>query len=169
MFASCLPEILATASQCVIECDPRLVPLFARSFPLADVVATASLDRGRRGAMVVDVQIAAGSLPRFLRRNLGAFPRRQRYLAACPWRRARWRERYAQLGNGLKVGICLARRRHGLHEAPPVDRARAMEADLRRPGRAFCEPAIRRLLGRDWRRPRSRSASPSITGPMPIR
>jgi hypothetical protein len=53
----------------------------------------------------IDVQIAAGSVPRFLRRNLGAFPRRQRYLAACPRRRARWRERYAQLGHGLKVGI----------------------------------------------------------------
>jgi tetratricopeptide (TPR) repeat protein/SAM-dependent methyltransferase len=104
MFASCLPEVVATSSQCVIECDPRLVPLFARSFPLADVVGR-PLSIEDAEALGIDVHIAAGSLPRFLRRNLGAFPRRLRYLAACPFRRARWRERYAQLGNGLKVGI----------------------------------------------------------------
>jgi tetratricopeptide (TPR) repeat protein/SAM-dependent methyltransferase len=104
MFASCLPDILAKASQCIIECDPRLVPLFARSFPLADVVGRPLVIDDAQ-AYGVDVQIAAGSLPRFVRRNLGSFPQRQRFLAACPLKRARWRERYARLGNGLKIGI----------------------------------------------------------------
>ena len=38
MFASCLPEVIAPADSCVIECDKRLVPLFTRSFPKAKVI-----------------------------------------------------------------------------------------------------------------------------------
>jgi hypothetical protein len=33
MFASCLPELIASAGKVVIVCDPRLKTLFARSFP----------------------------------------------------------------------------------------------------------------------------------------
>src|SRR5579862_4956335 len=33
MFASCLPDLLKEAGPSFVECDPRLVPLFARSFP----------------------------------------------------------------------------------------------------------------------------------------
>jgi tetratricopeptide (TPR) repeat protein len=104
MFASCLPDLIGTAAQCVIECDPRLVPLFSRSFPLADVVGR-PLTIEDAQAYGIDVQASAGSLPRFLRRNPDAFPQRRRYLAACPIKRSRWRDRYAQLGSGLKVGI----------------------------------------------------------------
>ena len=38
LFASCLPDVLRLASRCVVECDPRFLPLLARSFPLAEVV-----------------------------------------------------------------------------------------------------------------------------------
>ncbi len=104
MFASCIPDVVASASQCVIECDPRLVPLFARSFPLADVVPRSlSLEDARTYG--VDVQTSSASLPRFLRRNLATSSQQSRYLAACPHKRARWRERFAQLGAGLKVGV----------------------------------------------------------------
>lgn len=104
MFASCIPDVLATAAQCLIECDPRLVPLFARSFPLADVVPRSfSVEDAK--AYGVDLQSSTASLPRFLRRDLNTFPQQARYLAACPHKRARWRERFAQLGSGLKVGI----------------------------------------------------------------
>ena len=37
MFASCLPDVLANAQYTVLECDPRLAKLFARSFPRAAV------------------------------------------------------------------------------------------------------------------------------------
>ena len=73
MFASCLPQILATASRCIVECDPRLVPLFARSFPLADVVAK-PFSMAAAAAYGVDVQVAAGSLPPF---SDGAVERRR--------------------------------------------------------------------------------------------
>ena len=35
MFASCFEDLLAMAGRCIIECDPKLAPIFARSFPRA--------------------------------------------------------------------------------------------------------------------------------------
>lgn len=107
MFASCLPQIIEAAGHCIIECDPKLEGLFRRSFPAATVYQAAP-DRSvppdimARG---IDVEIAAGSLPLFLRRGPGDFPRHKGYLRADPLRIAYWRERLAQLGPGIKVGI----------------------------------------------------------------
>jgi tetratricopeptide (TPR) repeat protein len=41
MFASLIPEAIRTGSRIVLECDPRLQPLFARSFPQVEVLARA--------------------------------------------------------------------------------------------------------------------------------
>ena len=103
-FASCVPDVLARARQCLIECEPRLVPLFARSFPLAEVIAR-PLSSANAEASGITVQCPAGSLPRFLRRTAADFPRRVRYLAACPELRREWSRRFGELGHGLKVGI----------------------------------------------------------------
>jgi tetratricopeptide (TPR) repeat protein/SAM-dependent methyltransferase len=103
-FASCVPDVLALSRQCLIECDPRLVPLFARSFPLAEVFAR-PLFNDEVEASGVTLQCPAGSLPRFLRRSVASFPKRLRYLAACPKQRRQWSRRFAELGHGLKVGI----------------------------------------------------------------
>ncbi|HET6328705.1 MAG TPA: tetratricopeptide repeat protein [Planctomycetaceae bacterium] len=103
-FASCVPDVLALSRQCLIECDARLVPLFARSFPLAEVVAR-TLSNDDAEASGVTVQTPAGSLPRFLRRSAAHFPKRLRYLAACPKQRREFSRRLGELGHGLKVGI----------------------------------------------------------------
>lgn len=107
MFASCLPQLIERAGHCIVECGPKLLKLFSRSFPAATVYA-ATPDRSlprEIAARDIDVEIAAGSLPRFFRRNLNDFPRHDGYLRAEPGRIACWRERLAQLGPGLKVGI----------------------------------------------------------------
>lgn len=85
MFASCLQEVVEQSRQCVIECDRRLTPIFARSFPLAHVIPHGS-EQPDAQALIgdCDVQIAIGSLPRYLRRNADDFPARRRYLAADP-------------------------------------------------------------------------------------
>jgi tetratricopeptide (TPR) repeat protein/SAM-dependent methyltransferase len=103
-FASCVPDVLAVARRCLVECDPRLVPLFARSFPLAEVVARPLTNEEVEAARVT-VQCPAGSLPRFLRRTVADFPKRLRYLAACPNLRRQWSCRLAELGHGLKIGV----------------------------------------------------------------
>ncbi len=106
LFASCLPEIVRAARHCVIECSPRLAPLFRRSFPLATVHASEqtgptdwSLPLG------IDVQSSAGSLPRFLRATAAAFPVHDGYLVADPAKVGRWRDRLAALGPGRAIGI----------------------------------------------------------------
>jgi tetratricopeptide (TPR) repeat protein/2-polyprenyl-3-methyl-5-hydroxy-6-metoxy-1,4-benzoquinol methylase len=103
-FASCVPDVLALSRRCLIECDPRLVPLFARSFPLAEVVSRPLLSADAED-WGVSVQSPAGAVPRFLRRTAADFPKRQRFLAACPKMRREWSQRLADLGHGLKVGI----------------------------------------------------------------
>ncbi|HXF67794.1 MAG TPA: tetratricopeptide repeat protein [Burkholderiales bacterium] len=107
LFASVLPEVLARAGHCIVECEPRLAPLFARSFPQASVYA-ATPERTlpeQIAARRIDCEIAAGSLPRFFRRSREDFPHHGGYLKADRERIARWRERLAGLGPGLKVGI----------------------------------------------------------------
>ena len=107
MFASMLPELLRMAGHCIIECDPRLRALFSRSFPAATVfgaIPDGDLPHGIAGRDIA-FEMDMGSLPLFLRRTAADFPRHQGYLIADPARIAHWRERLAQLGPGLKVGI----------------------------------------------------------------
>jgi len=99
----------ARGERVLIECRPKLFPLFKRSFTGADVIA--KLDPpDARCLNGVDFQIACGSLGRFVRPDLASFPRREAtggaYLFANPVREAAWRKRIASLGPGLKVGIC---------------------------------------------------------------
>jgi tetratricopeptide (TPR) repeat protein len=108
MFAGCLPDVLARVPDCVVECEPRLGALFARSFPAARVV-TGPLD-GATPDWLADAgpirrQIALGSLPRLLRRRVSDFPSHRGYLRADPGRVRKWRERLAACGPAPKIGI----------------------------------------------------------------
>ena len=104
IFAGMIPELEAVAVQCIVECEYRLVPLFARSFPRVQVVPRT--DPPRPAVAAADLQIPAGSAARWLRPSLDRFPNRRGYLRADPGRAKHWRERLAALGPGLKVGIC---------------------------------------------------------------
>nr|WP_301340675.1 tetratricopeptide repeat protein [Azospirillum brasilense] len=103
MFASCLDELIERAAAVVVECDRRLMPLFARSFPRADW-RPAPTDPEAPCAGI-DRHVAMGSLPRWLRPRLERFPSRPSFLTAAPERAAHWRKRVETLGPGLKVGI----------------------------------------------------------------
>jgi len=106
MFASCLPEVIAPADSCVIECDKRLVPLFTRSFPKATVIHhIQSWDDFPHNIPSVDMKTAIGSLPLFLRSNLSSFPQYKAYLIPDPLKVEWWRNRFAALGTGLTIGI----------------------------------------------------------------
>jgi len=108
MFASCLHEAIARAGRCIIECDPRLVALFRRSFPTAIVEASAppaGHAAWTRQGLSVDCQIPMGSLPRLFRNRWEDFPRHAGYLHAAPERVAHWRVRLDALGPGAKIGL----------------------------------------------------------------
>ena len=108
MFASCLPDVVERALRVVVVCEPRLAPLFARSFPTAVVHG---VGRGREHlwttptSPVIDVQAAIGDLPGQLRTGLASFPRRNSFLQANPARSQFWRDRLARVGPGPKIGI----------------------------------------------------------------
>ncbi len=126
MFASCLPEVIREAGHCVIECTPKLSKLFARSFRVATVYARApggpmpAVDRLRD----VDLEVPSSSLPLYYRRSLSDFPQHKGYLVADPDRVQHWRERLAELGSGLKIGISW---RGGTYETRSPKRSISLE------------------------------------------
>jgi len=139
MFASCYSDALERAPRCVIECDPRLERLFARSFPGASVVGAAR-DNDRSWLTrhpELRCQVHAGSLPRWFRADAARFPRHAGYLRPDGARVAHWRGRLAGYGEGLKVGIAwkggLVHTRRSLRCVPLPELA----ALLRGSGRVF--------------------------------
>lgn len=107
MFASCLPDVIAQAGSCVIECDARLESLYRRSFPQARIAArTGGRERDWRATYPdLEVQCAIASLPRFLRRSESDFPAHGGYLVADGAASARWGARLEAFGNAPRVGI----------------------------------------------------------------
>jgi hypothetical protein len=102
LFATCLPELIARSGACSIEIEPRLVPLFKRSFPAACVRShgEATGDTGP-----YDFVTPIASLPRWLRRSHADFPRSSDVLQADPARVAYWRDALAERGPGPWIGL----------------------------------------------------------------
>ncbi len=107
MFASCLPELIERAGQVHLQCRGSTAALLARSFPAAAVATDRIPESGAwRPPPAADYVVAIGSLPRFFRTDAQSFARGPaRYLAPDAPAVARWRQRIAALGPGLKVGI----------------------------------------------------------------
>ena len=108
MFASCIPDVInKNPEKIIIECDSRLVPLFERSFTQVVVIQRKERNKAdwlnKVGEM--DFQVAIGSLPKKFRQKLSDFPSRQSFLTPDNMLRTRWRQRYNDLGEGLKIGI----------------------------------------------------------------
>lgn len=93
MFAGLLRDVLARDNQCVLECDARLKPLFARSFTELEVVS--GYDPKLQPEMGIAAQLPSGSLPGLFRRNLADFARTTSpYLIADAAKVKRFRKRY---------------------------------------------------------------------------
>jgi tetratricopeptide (TPR) repeat protein len=99
-----LPVKSNDGSRLIVECMAKLVPLFRRSFPRAEVVAkTNPPDAACLSG--VDFQSPGGSLGKYLRPALASFPSRRAYLVANEYRETYWKEKLSSLGPGLKVGV----------------------------------------------------------------
>jgi tetratricopeptide (TPR) repeat protein len=107
MFASCIPDVLALGVRCVIECHPKLAPVFRRSFPQATIHAGTQLDDPAwlHAHPEVAAYVPLGSLPQRFRRTRTDFPDHRGYLRADPAKVAAWRARLDALGPGRKIGI----------------------------------------------------------------
>jgi tetratricopeptide (TPR) repeat protein len=104
-FAGVLPDAIRASGRCIVECDPRLVPLYARSFPAAEIIPKRDPPHARALAPDIDFQCPIGSLPRWFRTSIERFPRHDGYLVPDPERVAFWKLRLDTLGPGPKVGI----------------------------------------------------------------
>ncbi|MBF0127215.1 MAG: tetratricopeptide repeat protein [Magnetococcales bacterium] len=105
LHASMLPDLLARGARVILECDERLVPLFARSFPGCRCIGTGREKERRAAEAECDFVTPLGSLGQWLRSDGAAFPQRNAFLAADRERSALLRQRYLPEGRGLLTGI----------------------------------------------------------------
>lgn len=116
LFANALPDLIEAVGpdgRVVIAVEHRLVPLFRRSFPSADVVRHATVrQEGRltRAADLtevgeVDLWAPIGSLFGHVRPTADAFPDRPAFLTPDPDRIAHWHAILADMGPQPKVGV----------------------------------------------------------------
>lgn len=104
-WASMLGEVGQHFDAVLCICHEKLQTLFARSFPNIVFVA----DRPTSHPLVFepfDYQLSIGSLGAVLRPYRSSFAAaRESFLIADPVRAEHWRQRFAQLGGGLKIGL----------------------------------------------------------------
>jgi Flp pilus assembly protein TadD len=129
MFISLIPDLISRLGkrQVILECDKRLVPLAARSFPdvlvkpqsLITMNGRVTADYGwlnrQGGANAVALM---GSLPRWLRKNLDAFSKEcGAFLRPDSNERVHWKNVFAALGSSRLIGICWRSGKSGGHRS----------------------------------------------------
>jgi tetratricopeptide (TPR) repeat protein len=111
LFASCLPDLIRDSELVVFECHKKLHKLFANSFPDIDIyptredeVITWPMKPDGSSRYAFDAKIAIGSLPKFYRPNLEAFPGTP-FLKPTAAAELHYNEILANLPAGPKIGI----------------------------------------------------------------
>ncbi|WP_245986000.1 tetratricopeptide repeat protein [Azospirillum thermophilum] len=104
-FAAPLPGLVEAGVRCVLECEPRLIPLLARSLPEVELVARRTPPDPRLSAADIGAQIPSGSLPRLLLTDEAAFGGLRPFLTADPARVAALRAADADPAVRLRIGI----------------------------------------------------------------
>jgi hypothetical protein len=111
--ASMVPDMLKMGAEVHVECEPRLVDLFQRSFEGAKVFPSPYTD-AETGKVGFDFQSPINDLGKFLRPTIDSFPSDLNYafLKAAPERIAFWGERIKALGPHPKVGMIWQSTKH---------------------------------------------------------
>ncbi|OGA23491.1 MAG: hypothetical protein A3I02_13265 [Betaproteobacteria bacterium RIFCSPLOWO2_02_FULL_67_26] len=103
LYAGMIPELAASPLHLTLEVDPRLLPLFRRSFPGIAVIPLRHPPAAH--AADFDCQSPVGSLGRWLRGSFESFPRRPSFLEADPSRAQAYRARLLGDRPARVVGI----------------------------------------------------------------
>lgn len=117
LFASCFHDVIDKAAYVVIECEQRLVSLFQRSFAKAHIIPRSFYcdEKGRKRARSLERlqphlplhhAVAAGTLPRYLRRRVEDFPKRESFIIPHPDLVKAWDKMMSPFKDKLKVGLC---------------------------------------------------------------
>lgn len=115
-FANCFEDLSKNRkTQCFIETDARLIPLFSRSFPELSFIK--KLERKVDGHVIVNytdtikkfsaaAHCPLGDLPLHFRQSINHFNFNDAYLVPDENERAHWRKIFQQIGAELKIGFC---------------------------------------------------------------
>lgn len=114
MYGTLLQEFIDRTDACIIECEPRLVPLFERAFRDQTIVARSDPPHPSTSAPEVTSQIAIGSLCQWLRPDRDSFGSGHAYLSADSQKSETLVRKYRQ---GLKddelvIGVAWESRLH---------------------------------------------------------
>jgi len=103
MWSSRLSLLVSQAKHCILECQPKLIPLLERSFPNVEVKAeNRNLDSKRED---FDFHLPMGSLYKNFIQELSTNDKTDAYLVPNPIRINYWKERLKSLGNGPYIGV----------------------------------------------------------------
>lgn len=110
MFAAMYEDVIARFKKCIIACPKKLMQLYSRSFPKAQVIcvdeAHQVVNLMANSGNSIDVQSAVGSLARWLRPLVASFPKKSQFLYPDTNRVSYWKKYLADMGPALNVGIC---------------------------------------------------------------
>lgn len=108
LFASVLTDTISHVKNVIVECEPRLIPIFQRSFPSVKVRA-ALFDNTNQNFQVhsdFDYHLPIGSLNRIFRDDISKFNKeKSKYLTSCPIRNKVFQDRLFEFKNKVKIGI----------------------------------------------------------------
>jgi hypothetical protein len=103
-WSSCLPLVASLAGHTILECQEKIIPLLARSFPNIEIKPeNRNIDSQRDD---FDFHLPMGSLYRHFISKIGQNANIDAYLIPDPVRVNFWRDRLNCLGKGPYVGIC---------------------------------------------------------------
>ena len=102
-WASCLPLVAAQTEHIILECQEKIVPLLARSFPNVEIRPEDRSMDSQRGDF--DFHLPMGSLYRHFIPHISQNSNIDAYLIPDPARVEFWRGRLKSLGKGPYVGI----------------------------------------------------------------
>lgn len=105
LYASLLAEAHALCPSLLVECAPRLLPLFARSFPFLTCVARHGDAKAVAGDYDAAFQIPAASLGGLFRKDLDSFTPHAGYLKADKEKTARLKARYKGAEGKPVIGL----------------------------------------------------------------
>ena len=102
-WSTCLPLITSQAQHCILECQPKLVPLLKRSFPNVEVKAeNRDLDISRDD---FDFHLPMGSLYKNFIQEISITDKNDAFLVPDPDRVKYWKKRLKSLGKGPYIGV----------------------------------------------------------------
>ncbi|MBL8630847.1 MAG: tetratricopeptide repeat protein [Rhodospirillaceae bacterium] len=134
LYASMLPDLVSRGPRVIFECDPRMVPVYARSFPQISVKSWKTRHQTATPASELNYQSSVVSLGRFFRTNFAQFPKHGGYLKCDPQKRDVLKQRY---GTGPLIGISWRSSAKGAMGVVKTSTLADWEPVLRTPGVRF--------------------------------